>query len=86
MKAAKHRRRAVKTPKAKRTTAPLAPTANAAARKRLWQFAQFVAKQNPEALAAQVTMIRETLYHAARVEIFFQRYRRALYARKAATR
>lgn len=75
MKAAKGRRSAVKRGKAK-------PTATAAARKRLWLFAQFIQTQDPYALAAEVTLVADTLHHCERIQLFFQRYANALRTRR----
>lgn len=63
---------------ARKPTARVKSTRTAMARKRLWLFAQFIDKQNPEALAAEVTLVSETLYHCARIQMFFHRYAAAV--------
>jgi hypothetical protein len=52
----------------------------------LRRFAQLLAGQDPEALAAQidVTTVAATIADVAQVDLFFRRYVRALRARKAA--
>jgi hypothetical protein len=51
---------------------------HARARQELRQFAQFLATQNPELLAADVTAVDETLKTCAQIDVWFRRYVAAL--------
>jgi|WetSurMetagenome_2_1015567.scaffolds.fasta_scaffold1524368_2 hypothetical protein len=67
-----HRLQVVPTP------ATLAARDHDQARQELRRFARFCAQQDPEALAAEVRAVSETLATCAQIEIFFRRYVRGL--------
>ena len=75
----------MKTTTRRRIAPPTAPQRAAPdheqARQRLRAFAAFIERQAPDALAASVTMIDDTLEHCARIEKFFTRYVAALKTR-----
>lgn len=60
------------------TSSPLPPDDIEAVRQELRDFAVFLDAQDPEALAAGVTQIADTLHRAARIQSFFRRYVAAL--------
>ncbi len=64
------------------TPAQLAAQQHERARLQLRAFAQFIERQDPEALAASVTMIDSTLEHCAKIDRFFRAYVSALSERR----
>lgn len=65
--------------RAPRRPAPVDATEDA--RQRLREFAEFIAAQNPDVLAARVTQLHDTLLHVGRIQSFFRKYRAGLKAR-----
>ncbi len=65
--------------KIRRRSAPVpAPPPIEDPRARLRDFADFLDRQDPDALAAAVTDVDGTLVRCARIEAFFRRYTSAL--------